>query len=400
MEDLSILNNRKALEEFLMDIEVLDQIEKRISNFNAFETMGIIHAEIRHSNVLSWLLTPLENHGLGDYVVRKIIQSVTYNSVNEHTRKNYDPLKISLIDYYDFEVRREWKNIDILLVSEVNKFVIAVENKVWSNESDHQLKKYYNIVHDEYKNYEKLFIYLTPLGEDSSDPETWQSLNYSTVNQIIEKAVDFNNESISEPVRLFINQYIETVRRYIVGDNELEKVCRQIYYKHKKALDLIFEYKPDIYSDISNDLQELIKSTPSLILDTSGKTYIRFTTEQLERRFERNGNGWTASKRLLLFEFQNKGNKLDLKLIIGPGDDESRKEIYEIASNNKDVFRGRTRKLSTQYAQVFSREFLPKFFDDELDYEKIQNQINLRFKRFMENDLVKIHEALMKSNDT
>jgi len=63
---------RKALEEFLMDIEILEPLERIISEFNVFEALGIIHTEIRHSKVLSWLLDPAENHGLGDYVLKKL----------------------------------------------------------------------------------------------------------------------------------------------------------------------------------------------------------------------------------------------------------------------------------------------------------------------------------------
>ena len=35
------------------------------------------------------------------------------------------------------------------------------------------------------------------------------------------------------------------------GDEKLAKICEEIYAKHKKALDLIFEYKTNtmIYSD-------------------------------------------------------------------------------------------------------------------------------------------------------
>lgn len=138
MNNLAV-EHRKALEEFLMDIEILEKLETHISQFNVFETLGIVHTEIRHSNVLSWLLTPTENHGLGDYVVRKMIQTVSYHHYDENRSDSCDPLKISLIDYYDFEVRREWKNIDILLVSNDNKIVVAIENKVWSGESGNQL---------------------------------------------------------------------------------------------------------------------------------------------------------------------------------------------------------------------------------------------------------------------
>lgn len=56
--------DKQVLEDFLMDIEILDKIKNKISGFNAFETLGLMHTEIRHSNVLSWLLAPSKNHGL------------------------------------------------------------------------------------------------------------------------------------------------------------------------------------------------------------------------------------------------------------------------------------------------------------------------------------------------
>jgi len=386
---------RKALEEFLMDIEILEPLERIISEFNVFEALGIIHTEIRHSKVLSWLLDPAENHGLGDYVLKKLIQTAGFLQYEQSESKQYDPLKLSLLDYRDFEVRREWKNIDILLLSKSNKLVVAIENKVWSKESKHQLKKYHNIVQVEFRDYDKLFIFLTPYGEEASDPDTWISMSYLSIIGIIEKALSLRKDALSERVRLFIEQYIETLRRYIVGDRELEQICRQIYNKHKKALDLIFEYKPDLYSDISNDLQEFIKNTPGLILDDSNKTYIRFTTELLDKHFGKNGSGWTSSNRLLLFEFQNRDNKLVLKLIIGPGDQETRERLYHAAVSHKEIF-DPAGKLTRQFTQIFKQEFLTKYFDEEYDYEEIKKQIEVKFSKFLENDLVKIHECLLK----
>src|SRR5690606_20582815 len=114
VNSLENIENRKALEEFLMDIEILDELEAKISEFNVFETLNIINTEIRHSNVLGWLLNPTENHGLGDYVLRKVIQVVSYQHYDSSKGFDFDPLQVSLIDYYDFQVRREWKNIDIL----------------------------------------------------------------------------------------------------------------------------------------------------------------------------------------------------------------------------------------------------------------------------------------------
>ncbi|WP_019376137.1 PD-(D/E)XK nuclease family protein [Virgibacillus halodenitrificans] len=385
------LNNRQALEKFLMDVEILDKIESKLSNFNVFETMGMINTEIRHSNVLSWLLTPRENHELGDYIIKNLVQKVVYQTSNDIPGINYNPLEVSLLDYHDFSARREWKNIDVLTVSEANKFVIVIENKVWSSESEHQLKKYYDIIQEEFRDYHKLLIFLTPFGDEASNPQNWVSFDYNSLINIVEKGLSFKGDSLKNSVRLFLEQYIATVRRYIVGDNELEEICRRIYYKHKKALDLIYEYKPDIYSDIANDLEKLIEETPSLILDGSNKSYIRFTTEKLDKIFEKKGYGWTATKRLLLFEFQNKNNKVELKLIIGPGDNDQRKSIYEIAENNQGVFK--PRKYSPQYTQIYTKEFLPNHFDENPDYERIYKQIEKKFEKFIYQDLVKIQEV-------
>ena len=68
--------NLKCIEEFLMDIEILDKINTKISKFNAFESLGIVNNEIRHSNVLTWLFNPNDNHGLDDIFLKKFIQKI------------------------------------------------------------------------------------------------------------------------------------------------------------------------------------------------------------------------------------------------------------------------------------------------------------------------------------
>ncbi|MCP3032367.1 PD-(D/E)XK nuclease family protein [Halobacillus sp. A1] len=389
--------NRKALERFLMDIEILDDIDSKLAHFNVFETLGMIHTEIRHSNVLSWLLTPNENHGLGDYVIKKVVQSIVYQYHNDNSNFAFKPLDISLLEYHDFVVRREWRDIDVVAISEANQLVVAIENKVWSKESKHQLQKYRHIIQEEFPEYQPLFIFLTPYGEPASDEENWLSFDYSQFINIVEKGMKVKEDTISNRVKIFLDQYITTVRRYIVGDDELEKVCREIYYKHKKALDLIFEYKPDVYSDIADDLKHLINQEPELILDTSTKTYIRFTTKKLDALIEKKGKGWTSSKRIPLFEFQNKNNKLVLKLVIGPGDQDLRQIIYNIAINNKSAFRGKIGKLMTQYTTIYTREFLPKNFEGESNYEDILKKINANFNQFLKHDLDSIYQTISKN---
>lgn len=390
-------DNRRVLEEFLMDIEILEQVEKEVSVFNAFETLSIMHTEIRHSNVLAWLMTPMENHGLGDYILKKIAQKTIYHNGGISANQNYDPLQLSLMDYHDFTIRREWRDIDIFAVSEANKFVIAIENKVWSKESDHQLAKYFKIVQDEYPDYQQLFIYLTPFGDESSNPDVWLSLDYDTVINIIVKGMDLKKDLMSEAVEMFIQQYVDMVRRYIVRDDELEKVCRDIYFKHKKALDLIFEYKPDIYSDISDTLQAYIREQPNLILDDSSKGYIRFTSKKIDALIERDGEGWTSSNRILLFEIRNRGNRLSLHLLIGPtqaGKEALRREIFDYAVKNDAIFKGVKHKYSQQYTQIYAEGILPRGFDEQMEHEEILTRVIDKFETFIKKRLGKIEDSI------
>ena len=71
------------------------------------------------------------------------------------------------------------------------------------------------------------------------------------------------------------------VKRYIMEESEVQELCEQLYKKHKKALDLIFKHKPDIYSDIRDVLEEIIDENENLIKDHCSKSYIRFIPKNL-----------------------------------------------------------------------------------------------------------------------
>lgn len=47
-----------------------------ISRFNIFDVLKIFRTEIRHSNMLAWLLNPNENHGFSDTFIRGVIQRI------------------------------------------------------------------------------------------------------------------------------------------------------------------------------------------------------------------------------------------------------------------------------------------------------------------------------------
>lgn len=58
--------DEQILQNFLLDIQCLDELLPWTNKFNLFDVLKISRLEIRHSNVLAWLLETNENHGFGD----------------------------------------------------------------------------------------------------------------------------------------------------------------------------------------------------------------------------------------------------------------------------------------------------------------------------------------------
>lgn len=267
-------SDEEVLQDFLLDIECLDELNHWTRKFNIFDILKVSKAEIRHSNILAWLLDATENHGLGDAFIKGIIQRIVEN--DEDNR--YDIFELLLLDYYSLIVCREWKNIDLLIVSEKEKVVIAIENKVGSHEHDDQLNRYKKITEDEYPDFRRIYIYLTPDGEEPSDTQNWSILTYADIVEILENIRE--RENLLEEVDLLIGNYIDTLRREIVEDERLIQICNKIYQKHRRALDLIYENKTEgeIAETIKNILQDEADKGNLHFQRTTNRHWIGFHT--------------------------------------------------------------------------------------------------------------------------
>src|SRR6266851_7209259 len=129
----------EILEDFVRNNEELDQLEALAEVFNTFEVLGMVRRELRHSDFLAYLLDPQENHGLGDAFVKRLLKRAC-------PRKPVDESAISAIDLDTMdlghlEVRREWKNIDILVKVD-QRLIVIIENKIDTSEHSDQLQRY------------------------------------------------------------------------------------------------------------------------------------------------------------------------------------------------------------------------------------------------------------------
>ena len=291
-ESVGRQTDEEALKQFLLDSDCLAPLSKWTSKFNIFDVLKISRTEIRHSNMLAWLMDANENHGLRDGVMRGFVK---YAAQSTGGHDAFDDL---LMDCNDFEIRREWHNIDILAVSESSKYVLCIENKIGSSEHDNQLARYLSVVAKHFPDYRCRFIYLTPDSSDSSDAENWTAMGYADVLEIIEQAVA--TTELAPGPALLISNYVDSIRRNVLEDEDLVRICSEIYSKHKRALDLLFENRPDELSGISTFCREWAEhKTQSgeieLVNHKCSKTYIRFKTKIMSRILpdtEEPSSGW------------------------------------------------------------------------------------------------------------
>ena len=264
-------SDKEALLKFMQDAECLDVLSKWTNDFNIFDVLKISRTEIRHSNLLSWLIDPNENHGLGDSFLYGIIALLS-KELDQKTA-----LHLLSSDLYSYIVFREWNHIDILLISHQNRVVLAIENKVGAHEhnsgnsEESQLVTYKNKISSQYYDYKKIYIYLTPDGEEPSDND-WITLNYSDVVNVLEKVYSSKANQLGSDVSLLIKNYIDNIKKNITMDQELINLCNSIYNKHRRALDLIFENRDDVVSQISNNCKNIIEQIPGVTFDNSSKS--------------------------------------------------------------------------------------------------------------------------------
>jgi hypothetical protein len=231
-------NEEQALKAFLLDIDCLKKLDGWMDDFNLFDILRITNMEIRHSNILAWIFDPNENHGLGDSFIKSFFTKV----VSKCDQNKYNAFELLLQDFYSYQVNREHNHMDIVLVSPEERTAIIIENKIWSGESSHQLNDYLEKSKEEYKDYNQiLHVFLTPYGREASDPDNWIAFSYGEIIDSLESAIKGMN--LRDEVTLVIRNYIETVRKNIMGEKDvkLERICNEIYNKHRIALKLIYE---------------------------------------------------------------------------------------------------------------------------------------------------------------
>src|SRR4030067_1768451 len=131
-QKLDPIETRRKLDTFLVDNHELEILNSKLAQFNILRILKIERSEIRHSNVLAWLLDPRETHGLGASFLRRFLSRILIE--NEGVDVPFTPAHVELMRLEEVEVFRERNNIDRLVHCCSDHVVILIENKIRSRE--------------------------------------------------------------------------------------------------------------------------------------------------------------------------------------------------------------------------------------------------------------------------
>lgn len=247
------MENYEELENFIFDDnvqDILDKIKNSVMNFNILEITGMGSQEIKHSNILAWMFSNSE-HNLEYKILEGFLKKVVdANEINETTTFLKHYIYLPKNDK-NITIYREKDNIDLLIVDNANEVVIAIENKVYASErydgdDGGQLNKYYERVDKSYKYFKnKIFIYLTIDGsfpESEKNQSIWLNATHEMIGEVVENILE--NQTVLSKAEMILTSYVDLLkRRNIMADKNLEELCKKIWDKNSKALDILFRYR-------------------------------------------------------------------------------------------------------------------------------------------------------------
>lgn len=263
---------RDALEKFVMENDDLLDLEAKIGRFNIFDALGIVNAEIRHSNFLGWLLDPAESHGAGDLFLKAVLMDMLRQTNQELRPKGVSPIHLDGAAITSVDIRREWKNIDLLIRCESPRLVIAIENKIRSGEHGGQLLKYKKIVREAFPDDPSMFVFLTREGDEPSDDD-WTTYSYARLKSVLERVRKTNEGAIGEDVDTFLDHYLHLIESRLMEDQVIDDLCRKIYKNHRRAVDLIVSRSGGVLDDLFQVVSDVLSATPDRwrLLETRSK---------------------------------------------------------------------------------------------------------------------------------
>ena len=240
----------------------------RPREFNTFDVLRYADYEIRHSNVLAWLLRPGDTHGLG----RRFLEWFVDHVKERLAAAGGKPLPATELKATNVDVKRELHYVDVTIFFKKEKYVIAIENKPEPALPAHfdQIGRYVEELRDEYEDHTVGGVLLTTSPDGSVDIPGIAHVSWKSVHEAIGSFHE-NGEFHAGGVEAFISQYLTLVDRWFgpAGSEAFKTLLgahRSILTKLRETLgkkgdDGVRDVVPQELADYREALLQLVKES-------------------------------------------------------------------------------------------------------------------------------------------
>ncbi len=333
---------RRAIEAFATD-ERLTHLGRVLARFNIFDAVGPRWKEVDHSACLAFLLSPYETHGLGDAVLRTLLQVVEAATA----RVGLIPadMTTATVETEVHHIHTDGKpgRIDILVLDGANKLAIIIENKTGSREHDEQLRRYDEEVRRRCGDQWRIVaLFLSPAAEPPSHRK-WVPVGYRHICEALTEVANERDPERDAGVSVLLDHYADLIRRKLVGDDNIDALCRRLYAQHGAVIDQMIRRVEARRKQARALIEGLVKQSANFVVDDIWNEPVHFRALFIRVAYlpwddaldHLKGNGqWTKSCRLLLFTFNVFHDHLDMDLQIGPGDARERERLLKMGGHD------------------------------------------------------------------
>lgn len=182
--------------------------------FNVFNLFRSTKDEISNSTFIANLLDPSGTHGQGVLFIQKFFQHLAANfnipfaTPNEFERAGWQV-------HTEFAISSG--RCDVVIMNAHVGILCVIENKVYANEQDEQLQRYWNWMRDDHRIMEypyQLLIFLTPRGRSSATLEADNYISLSYHLDITAWLLECLPAIQAAGVKEVVHQYIHTINKF------------------------------------------------------------------------------------------------------------------------------------------------------------------------------------------
>jgi hypothetical protein len=383
--EITSAEQHALLEQFVVENDDLLELESEIGRFNIFDALGIARKEISHSNFLAFILDPAESHGVGQLFLKALLTDMLKRAPT-HMRP-LSPIELDGIDLRGAEVRREWKNIDLLILSREPSLAILIENKVDSSEHSQQLERYGATAQREFASVPRLQVYLTPDGSDASGDD-WISYSYRDIYRVFTRVRETYHNAIGDDVLVFLDHYLGLIRNQLMTNPDIDALCQRIYKNHRQALDLIFARAGPPASRALADAEAAVRADDRFHVFYRTKAYVDFVPRDWLSWLPEIGMDWREDRRSwFVFRFELGDHSLNFFIEVRRTDNvANRRHIAQALIDNSSTlgFKRARGELTDNYTRVSGRERLLDWADEEgPETERVAEAVARRLELIM-----------------